>query len=175
MLLSMGTFWLGWAMTLGSILEPLASFGSLLGRLWVACGVHWVRQGAPMSYLALLCRREHQSEGPGGPKGSMWGLKVCHREKACDPRLQRAVAPKEEYIDQILHHPALAAAGMSHPGLGCWRPGSSWAAWADALLLGLGFWKAGFGCSLTRSTLRGGRRITVFLQFDYLLIKWTDE
>ena len=76
MLLSMGTFWLGWAMTLGSILEPLASFGSLLGRLWVACGLHWVRQGAPMSYLALLCRREHQFEGPGGPKGSMGGLRL---------------------------------------------------------------------------------------------------
>ena len=73
MLLSMGTFWLGWAMTLGSILEPLASFGSLLGRLWVACEVHWVRQGAPMSYLALLCRREHQFEGPGGQKGACGG------------------------------------------------------------------------------------------------------
>ena len=83
MLLSMGTFWLGWAMTLGSILEPLGSFGSLLGRLWVACGLHWVRQGAPMSYLAFLCGREHQFEGPGGPKGSMWGLGVCRPEKAC--------------------------------------------------------------------------------------------
>ncbi len=74
---------LAWmAMTLGSILEPLASFGSLLGRLWVACGLQWVRQGAPMSYLALLCRREHQSEGPGEPKGSMWGLEVYHGKNA---------------------------------------------------------------------------------------------
>ena len=148
MLLSMGTSWLGWAMTLGSILETLGSFGSLLGRLWVACGLQWVRQGAPMSYLALLCRREHQSEGPGGPKGSMWGLKVCRAEKPCGPGLRRAVAPIRRIVDQILHHPAWAAAGMSHPGLGCWaaggmgRPG-----------LGLGVWKAGFGCSLTRSTL----------------------
>ena len=91
-----GDLWAWMAMTLGSILEPLASFGSLLGRLWVACGLHWVRQGAPMSHLALPCRRERQSEGPGGPKGSMGGLKVCRREKACGPRLQRAVAPKEE-------------------------------------------------------------------------------
>ena len=32
------------AITLGAILEPLGSFGSLRGRLWVACGLHWVRQ-----------------------------------------------------------------------------------------------------------------------------------
>ena len=70
MLLSMGTFWLGWAMTLDSILEPLASFGSLLGRLWVACGFHRVRQGAQMSYFAFLCGREHQFEGPGGGVGA---------------------------------------------------------------------------------------------------------
>ena len=70
MLLSMGTSWLGWAMTWGSILETLGSFGSLLGRLWVACGLQWVRQGAPMSYLAFLCRREHQFEGPGGGVGA---------------------------------------------------------------------------------------------------------
>jgi hypothetical protein len=58
---------LAWmAITLGSILEFLGSFVSLLGRLWVACGLHWVRQGAQMSYLALRCRREHQFEGPGG-------------------------------------------------------------------------------------------------------------
>ena len=132
MLLSMGTFLAWMAMTLGSILEPLGSFGSLLGRLWVACGLHWVRQGAQMSYLSLLCRREHQFEGPGGVVGA--------RGRApCGPGLGRAVAPKEEYIEQILHHPALAAAAMSHPGPDCWRPGSSWAAWADALLLGLGF------------------------------------
>ena len=60
-----GDLWAWMAMTLGSILEPLASFGSLLGRLWVACGFHWVRQGAPMSHLALPCRREHQFEGQG--------------------------------------------------------------------------------------------------------------
>ena len=153
MLLSMGTSWLGWAMTLGSIVETLGSFGSLLGRLWVACGFQWVRQGAPMSHLALPCRRERQFEGPGGPKGSMGGHKVCRAENPCGPGLRRAVAPIRRIVDRILHHPALAAACMSHPGLGCWRPGSSWAAWADALLLGLGFWKAGFGCSLTRSTL----------------------
>ena len=104
---------------LGLHFGALGLIGSLLGRLWVACGLQWVRQGAPMSHLALPCRRERQSEGPGGSKGSMWGLKVCHREIPCGPRLRRAVAPKEEYIDQILHHPALAAAGMSHPGLGC--------------------------------------------------------
>ena len=127
---------LAWmAMTLGSILEPLASFGSLLGRLWVACGLHWVRQGAPMSYLALLCRREHQFEGPGGQKGSMWGLEVGPAEKPCGIGFAASCGPYRRIVDQILHHPALAAAGMSHPGLGCWRPGSSWAAWADALLL----------------------------------------
>ena len=105
MLLSMGISWLGWAMTWGSILETLGSFGSLLGRLWVACGLQWVRQGAPMSYLALLCRREHQSEGPGGPKGSMWGLKVCRAEMPCgplwpgiEPGLGRGVAPIEEQL-----------------------------------------------------------------------------
>ena len=121
MLLSMGTPWLGWAMTLGSILETLGSFGSLLGRLWVACGLQWVRQGAPMSYSALLCRREHQSEVPGGPKGSMWGLKVCRAEKPCGPlwpRFATSCGPYRRIVDQILHHPALAAAGMSHPGLG---------------------------------------------------------
>ena len=85
MLLSMGTFWLGWEMTLGSILEPLASFGSLLGRLWVACGVHWVRQGAPMSYLALLCRREHQFEGPGGQKGACGGSRFAGLKRPVDP------------------------------------------------------------------------------------------
>ena len=63
-----GDLWAWMAMTLGSILEPLASFGSLLGRLRVACGFHWVRQGAPMSHLALSCRRERQSEGPRGFK-----------------------------------------------------------------------------------------------------------
>ena len=153
MLLSMGTSWLGWAMTLGSILETLGSFGSLLGRLWVACGLQWVRQGAPMSNLALPCRRERQFEGQGGREDRSSSAS----RKALWPRdgagLRRAVVPIGRVVDQILHHPALAAAGMSHPGLGCWRPGSSWAAWADALLLGLGFWKAGFGCSLTRSTL----------------------
>ena len=139
-----GDLWAWMAMTLGSILEPLASFGSLLGRLWVACGLHWVRQGAPMSYLALLCRREHQFEGPGGPKGSMGGLKVRIEKRPAGG----SCGPYRRIVDQILHHPAWAAAGMSHPGLGCWaaggmgRPG-----------LGLGVWKAGFGCSLTRSTL----------------------
>ena len=34
--------WMG--ISLGSILEPLGSFGLLLGRLWVACGLHWVRR-----------------------------------------------------------------------------------------------------------------------------------
>ena len=84
------------AITLGSILEPLGSFGSLLGRLWVACGLYWVRQGAQMSYLAFLCRRQHQFEGPGRPKGSMWGLKVCRREIPCGPLWRRAVPPIEE-------------------------------------------------------------------------------
>ena len=71
------------------ILEPLASFGSLFGRLWVACGVHWVRQGAPMSYLALLCRREHQFEGPGGQKGICGGWRFAGLKRpagaTCDP------------------------------------------------------------------------------------------
>ena len=130
--------WMG--ITLGSILETLGSFGSLLGTLWVACGLQWVRQCAPMSYLALLCRREQQSEGPGEPKGSMWGLGVCRPEKACGPLwagIATSCGPYRRIVDQILHHPAWAAAGMRHPGLGCWRHGSSWAAWAGALLLGL--------------------------------------
>ena len=74
---------LGWmGITLGSILEPLGSFGLLLGRLWVACGLHWVRQGAQMSYLSLLCGREHQFEGPGGGVGA-------RARAACGPGLNR--------------------------------------------------------------------------------------
>ena len=83
MLLSMGTFRLGWRSPLGSIFELVGLSGSLLGRLWVACGFYWVRQGVQMSYLAFLCRQEHQFEGPGGPRGSMWGLEVCHPEMPC--------------------------------------------------------------------------------------------
>ena len=64
-------------------------FGAL-GRIWVRKAwvpfvIHWYRQGAQMSYLALLWGRQHQFEGPGGPKGSMWGLEVCRPEKACGP------------------------------------------------------------------------------------------
>ena len=87
-----GDLWAWMAMTLGSILEPLASFGSLLGRLWVACGLHWVRQGAPMSHLALPCRRECQSEGPGGPKGSMGEPRGPRREIPCGPLWPRIAA-----------------------------------------------------------------------------------
>ena len=54
-------------------------------KLWVVCGLHWGRQGAPMSYLALLCRRQQQFEGPGGPKGSMGGLKVRIEKSPVDP------------------------------------------------------------------------------------------
>ena len=64
----------------------------------------------------------------------MWGLEVCRAEKACGPGLQRAVAPIRRIVDQILHHPAWAAAGMSHPGLGCWAAGLL-EAW---VVLGLG-------------------------------------
>ena len=99
----------------------LGLIGSLLGRLWVACGLHWVRQGAQMSYLSLLCRRERQLEGSGGPKGSMWGLEVCRPEMPCGPLWTPAGASCGPYrrilVDQILHHPAWAAAGMSHPEL----------------------------------------------------------
>ena len=69
---------LAWlAITLDSILEPLGSLGSLLGRLWVPFGLHWARQGAQMSYLALLCRWEHQFEGPGGGGGLKVGQPVA--------------------------------------------------------------------------------------------------
>ena len=51
-------------------------FGAL-GLIWVtawkALGGMWIplgQTGAPMSYLALLCRREHQFEGPGGEVGA---------------------------------------------------------------------------------------------------------
>ena len=74
--------------------------------------------------------------GPKVSPGRGGGARIL---AGCGPLWRRAVAPKEEYIEQILHHPALAAAAMSHPGPDCWRPGSSWAAGADALLLGLGF------------------------------------
>ena len=87
------------AITLGSILEALGSFGSLLGRLWVACGFPWVRQGAPVSYLAFLCRREHQFEGPGGQKGACgaWGFDLLKRPvDPCGVLLGPAVAPIEE-------------------------------------------------------------------------------
>ena len=138
-----GDLWAWMAMTLGSILESLASFGSLLGRLWVACGLHWVRQGAPMSYLALLCRREHQFEGPGGPKGSMWGLEVCHPEKACGPGLRRAVTPLRWSNKGFLQ------SGM----LGCldaWMPGgvSGLEGFGDAGLEGIG----DCSCKLARSS-----------------------
>ena len=87
------------AITLGSILEVLGSFGSLLGRLWVACGLYWVRQGAQMSYLALLCRREHQFEGPGGQKGACGVRRFAGLKSPVDPcgvLLGAAVAPIEE-------------------------------------------------------------------------------
>ena len=76
-----------------------------------------------MNYLALPCRRERQFEGQGG-----WGrgLKVRIEKSpvaSCGPGLQRAVALIRRIVDQILHHPAWAAAGMSHPGLGCWAAG----------------------------------------------------
>ena len=104
-------------------------------KAWVPFGIHWVREGAQISYLALLCGRELQFEGPGGG-GRAQGRAACgiglHR-------IAPSCGPYRRIVDQILHHPAWAAAGMSHPGLGCWRHGSSWAAWADALLLGLGF------------------------------------
>ena len=52
----------------------------VLGLTWVIAwkalvpfGIHWVGQGAQMSYLALLCRREHQFKGPGGGGG----LNLC--------------------------------------------------------------------------------------------------
>ena len=88
-----------------------------------------------MSYLALLCGLEHQFEGPGGGGGLEVGRPVERDWEG----LGTSCGPYRRIVDQILHHPAWAAAGMSHPGLGCWRHGSSWAAWADALLLGLGF------------------------------------
>ena len=119
----------------------LGLIGSLLGGLWVACELHWVRQGVPMSYLALLCGRERQIEGPRGGGGAQGP----RREIPCGPLLGGAggsCGPYRRIVDQILHHPALAAAGMSHPGLGCWRHGSSWPAWAAALLLRLGCGKA---------------------------------
>ena len=62
--------WMG--ITLGSILEPLGLFGLLLGRLWVACGLHWVRHGAEMSYLSLLCMPQ-AGASIAGPRGGGWG------------------------------------------------------------------------------------------------------
>ena len=41
-----------------------------------------------MGCLALLCRREHQFEGPGGGGG----LEVCRPGIPCGPGLRRAVA-----------------------------------------------------------------------------------
>ena len=74
-------------------------FGAL-GLIWftawkalVACGLPWVGQGPQMSYLALLCRREHQFEGPGGPKGSMGGLGLLQTESPCGPLWHGPVTP----------------------------------------------------------------------------------
>ena len=117
------------AMSLGSILEPLDSFGALLGGLWVACELHWVRQGAPMTYLALLCRREHQFEGPGGQKGACGGSRFAGLKSP----VAASCGPYRRIVDQILHHPAWAVAGMGHPGLFGLLP----------CCLGLGFEKHG--------------------------------
>ena len=73
---------------LGLHFEALGLIGSLLGRLWVACGLQRARQGAQMSYLSLLCRREHQLEGPGGEVGAQVPTR--------NPLLDAAVAPIEE-------------------------------------------------------------------------------
>ena len=94
-----GHLWAWMAITLGSILELLGTFGSLLGRLWVECGLYWVRQGAQMSYLALLCRREHQFEGPGGQKGACGARGFDLLKSPVDPcgvLLGGPVAPIEE-------------------------------------------------------------------------------
>ena len=49
----------------------------------------------------------------------MGGLKV--RVEKCPAG--GSCGPYRKIVDQILHHPAWAAAGMSHPGLGCWAAG----------------------------------------------------
>ena len=42
------------------------AFGLIWVTAWKALGGMWAPLGPQMSYLALLCRREHQFEGPGG-------------------------------------------------------------------------------------------------------------
>ena len=68
-------------------------FGAL-GLIWVtawkALGGMWTplgQTGCSNELFGTPVRREHQLEGPGGPKGSMWGLEVCHPEKACAGQL----------------------------------------------------------------------------------------
>ena len=63
-----------------------------------------------MSYLAPLCRREHQFEGPGGEVGAQG-------RAPCGPGFAASCGPYRRIVDQILHHPAWAAGCMDHPGL----------------------------------------------------------
>ena len=92
MLLSMGTLCLDGDHH-GLHFGALGLIGSLLGRLWVPFGLHWARQGTQMSYLAFLCRREHQIEGPRVGVGAQ-GRAACGTGFATG--FKRAVAPKEE-------------------------------------------------------------------------------
>ena len=63
---------------------------------------------------------------------------------------------------------------MSHPGLGCWRHGSSRAAWAAALLLGLGCGKAWLiltaGVSHARRSGEVGGYIHIYKIYIYIYI-----
>ena len=95
--------------------------------VWVACGFHCVRQHAQTSDVTHLCRREHQSEGPGGGVGT-----ACGRLWPwITTGLRLVAAPYGRIVDQILHPPAWATAGMSHHGLGCCVHGVSlgWLSW----------------------------------------------
>ena len=74
-------------------------FGAL-GLIWVtawkALGGKWaplVRQGAPMSYLALLCGREHRFM-----RFAFWGQKVGRPVAACGGLLHPSRSPIEEDI-----------------------------------------------------------------------------
>ena len=94
-----------------------------------ACEMNYVALGVSCAGGSINLRAQGEGEG----------LKVGRPVAPDCHGFGTSCGPYRRIVDQILHHPAWAAVGMSHPGLGCWRHGSSWAAWADALLLGLGF------------------------------------
>ena len=117
---------------LSDILEAFDHLSCLLQAL-VPFGLHWSSQGAQMSYLALLCRREHRF------REICWilGQKVGRPVAACGGLLHPSRAPKGKIADWRPQ----AAACRSLPG--ALQPGGADARrlWEEACLQGLLGWQ----------------------------------